>query len=91
MARELFTTAAFERALRRVRRQGGDLDKLEAIVDLLQAGEPLPSRCRVHPLRGEWEGHLDCHVESDWLLLYKLSPGKLILVRTGSHSDLFGR
>jgi mRNA interferase YafQ len=42
-------------------------------------------------LRGEWEGHWDCHVEPDWLLLYKLQPGELILVRTGSHSDLFAR
>ena len=91
MARELFTTSAFEQDLRRVRRQGKDLDKLEAVVDLLQAGMPLPSRCRVHPLRGEWAGHWDCHVEPDWLLLYKLPPEKLILVRTGSHSDLFGR
>jgi mRNA interferase YafQ len=44
----------------------------------------------VHPLRGQWEGHWDCHVEPDWLLLYKLAPSKLVLVRTGSHSDLFG-
>jgi mRNA interferase YafQ len=90
MARELFTTTAFERDLRRVRRQGKDLGKIESVVDLLQAGKPLPPRCRVHPLRGEWEGHWDCQVEPDWLLLYKLQPDKLILVRTGSHSDLFG-
>jgi mRNA interferase YafQ len=90
MARELLTTTAFERDLRRVRRQGKDLDKLEVIVDLLQSGKLLPPRCRVHPLRGEWEGFWDCHVEPDWLLLYKLQPDKLILVRTGSHSELFG-
>ena len=90
MTRELFITTAFERDLRRVKRQGKDLDKLEAIVDHLQAGKSLPSRCRVHPLRGQWEGHWDCHVEPDWLLLYKLAPSKLVLVRTGSHSDLFG-
>ncbi len=91
MTRALLTTSSFERDLRRVRRQGKDLDKLEVIVDLLQGGSPLPSRCRVHPLRGEWEGHWDCHVEPDWLLVYKLQPGELILVRTGSHSDLFAR
>jgi mRNA interferase YafQ len=91
MTRALLTTSAFERDLRRVRRQRKDLGKLEVIVDLLQGDSPLPARCRVHPLRGEWDGHRDCHVEPDWLLIYKLQPGELILVRTGTHSDLFAR
>ena len=91
MALELLTTTAFERDLRRVRKQGKDLDKLETIVDLLQAQEQLPARCRPHPLRGDWAGHRDCHVDPDWLLLYKVTEKELILVRTGSHSELFGR
>ncbi len=89
MMRRLFTGAAFERDLRRVKKQGKDLDKIEAIVQLLRENLVLPPRCRVHPLRGEWEGHGDCHVEPDWILIYKLVPGALILVRTGSHSELF--
>jgi mRNA interferase YafQ len=89
MALELRTTTAFERDLRRVRKQGRNLDKLEVIVDLLQDGEPLPDRCRPHQLRGNWSGHWDCHVEPDWLLLYRVEAGALILVRTGSHSELF--
>jgi mRNA interferase YafQ len=88
--RDLLTTSAFERDLRRVTKQRKEINKLEAVVDLLQADKPLPERCRVHPLRGEWQGHWDCHIEPDWLLLYKLLPNKLVLVRTGSHSDLFG-
>ncbi len=72
-----------------MKRQRKDLDKIEAIVELLRESAVLPPRCRVHPLRGEWEGHWDCHIEPDWILIYKLSPGLLILVRTGSHSDLF--
>jgi len=90
MVLELLTTTAFERDLRRVRKQGKNLDKLETIVNLLQAQEPLPFRCRPHPLRGNWAGHCDCHVEPDWLLLYKVTAKDLILVRTGSHSELFG-
>ncbi len=86
----LLTTTAFERDLRRVEKQGKDLDKLEAVVDLLQAQTPLPVRCRPHPLRGDWSGHWDCHVESDWLLLYRVTATQLILVRTGSHTELFG-
>ena len=90
MALELRTTTAFEKDLRRVEKQGKNLDKMEAIVDQLQSQKPLPARCRVHPLRGNWAGHWDCHVESDWILLYKLTDTALILVRTGSHADLFG-
>jgi mRNA interferase YafQ len=90
MALEIRTTTAFERDLRRVNKQGKDLDKLETVVDILQAREQLPARCRPHPLRGIWAGHWDCHLEPDWLLLYKVTDDALILVRTGSHADLFG-
>lgn len=89
MALELLTTTAFEKDLRRLRKQGRELDRLEAIVDLLQAQERLPVRCRPHPLRGNWAGHWDCHVGPDWLLLYRATEKELILVRTGSHAELF--
>ena len=90
MALVLLTTTAFEKDLRRVEKQGKDLDKLEEVVDLLQTRQPLPPRCRPHPLRGAWFGHWDCHVQPDWLLLYRLTEAELILVRTGSHAELFG-
>lgn len=89
MALALLTTTAFEKDLRRLEKQGADLDKLEEIVDLLQAQRPLPARCRPHPLRGNWSGHWDCHVKPDWLLLYKVTETDLILVRSGSHAELF--
>ena len=91
MALDLLTTTAFEKDLRRVGKQGKDLDRLEAIVDLLQAEKPLPTRCRPHPLHGNWAEHWDCHIQPDWLLLYRVTERELILVRTGSHSGLFGR
>ena len=90
MALELRTTTAFERDVRRAKKQGKDLDKLETIVNLLQAQKPLPGRCRPHPLRGAWAEHWDCHVEPDWILLYKVTDEALILVRTGSHATSFG-
>ena len=91
MALDLLTTTAFERDLRRIKKRAKDLDKLEAIVNLLQAQEQLPLRCHPHPLRGNWAGYWDCHVGPDWLLIYKVTEKELILVRTGSHADLFGR
>lgn len=90
MVLELRTTAAFVRDLNRLKKQKMNFDKLAAIVDLLQNQKPLPPRFRPHPLRGNWAGHWDCHLAPDWLLLYKLTNSALILVRTGSHSELFG-
>jgi mRNA interferase YafQ len=89
MALALPTTTAFEKDLRRVEKQGKDLDKLEEAVNLLQTQQPLPPRCRPHALRGNWPGHWDCHVKPDWLLLYRVTETELILVRTGSHAELF--
>ena len=89
MALVLLATTVFERDLRRVEKQGKDLDKLEEVVTLLQAQQPLPPRCRPHTLRGNWVGHRDCHVQPDWLLLYRVTETELILVRTGSHAELF--
>jgi mRNA interferase YafQ len=90
MALDLLTTTAFERDVRRVLKQGKDLDKLEDVVNTLRDREPLPTRCRAHPLRGDWVGHWDCHVEPDWILLYRVTVKALVLVRTGSHTELFG-
>jgi mRNA interferase YafQ len=91
MALKLLTTSAFAKDLRRVRKQGKDIDKLEALVDLVQQAQPLPHSCRAHRLRGNWMGHWDCHIEPDWLLLYRLTKTELSLVRTGSHAELFNR
>lgn len=88
MTLDLLATTAFEKDLRRVGKQGKDLDKLEEVVDLLQTQQPLPPRCRPHVLRGTWLGHRDCHVQPDWLLLYRVTETELILVRTGSRAEL---
>lgn len=82
-------TSRFKRDLRKQIKRGKDPHKLKAVVELLVAGEPLPMRNRDHALGGEWAGWRDCHLEPDWLLIYKLSDDELILGRTGTHSDLF--
>ena len=89
MTLAVLTTTRFEKDLKRVRKQGKDLDKLEQIVDLLQAQQPLSPVCRPHRLHGNWSDHWDCHIEPNWLLLYRVTETSLILVRTGSHAELF--
>ena len=56
------------------------------------SGEKLPERMRDHQLKGNYHGHRECHIEPDWLLLYRINDGQLTLTatRTGSHAELFG-
>lgn len=82
-------TNRFFRDLRLAKKRGYDLDKIEAIVDLLQAGKPLPVRNRDHSLSGDWHNHRECHIEPDWLLIYRIDQDFLFLERTGTHADLF--
>lgn len=68
-----------------------DLDALNAIVDQLAAGQPLPDKNRDHALTGDSIGFRECHIRPDWLLVYRVDGEDLILFlfRTGSHTDLF--
>ena len=87
------TDKAFRQDLKRCERRGKDLGKLWAVVKLLVGGEPLPDRYKAHPLSDRWgRRSFECHVEPDWLLVWvwDIYGGKLTLVRTGTHSDLFG-
>ncbi|TEB08175.1 mRNA interferase YafQ [Pelotomaculum schinkii] len=74
-------------------KRGLDIELLDNIIRLLARGEPLPEKNRDHALTGNWAGHRECHVQSDWLLVYRADNGVLVLTltRTGSHSDLFGK
>jgi len=85
----LTQTSQFKKDIRSQLRRGKDLQKLKDIIDLLIVGKPLPPKNRDHPLTGNWSGWRDCHLEPDWLLIYKVSPKELILGRTGTHSDLY--
>jgi mRNA interferase YafQ len=67
------------------------IEELKLVVKMLANGEPLPKEYRDHELKGTYSGHRECHIEPDWLLIYKISEQVLVLslVRTGSHSKLF--
>jgi len=82
-------TKQFKKDVKRMRKRGKDLEKIKAVIDLLVAEEPLPAKNRDHKLGGNWVGRRDCHIEPDWILIYKLSEDELLLERTGTHSDLF--
>jgi mRNA interferase YafQ len=87
--RNLIRGAQFKRDVKLAERRGKDLAKLRELILLLVEGDPLPPRYKDHSLSGNWKHHRDCHIEPDWLLLYKIDGDDLHLVRTGTHSDLF--
>ena len=79
----------FKRDLKKVKKRGKDLAKLDAIVKLLVRGEKLSSKHKAHKLQGDYGNKLECHIEPDWLLIYEIEEPYITLYRTGSHSDLF--
>ena len=83
-------TGSFKRDLKRITKRRYDLAKLAHVLRLLQTETPLPASCRPHALKGRWAGFRECHIEPDWLLIYQIGTTRIVLVRTGTHSDLFG-
>ncbi len=84
-------TSKFKKDYKLVKRQGKDVKKLEAVILKLCNEEMLPEFMRDHELLGNYCGHRECHLEPDWLLIYRVNHDELTLTaaRTGSHTELF--
>ncbi len=82
-------TGPIKRDVNRMQRQGKKVDKLKTVLETLVQGEPLPAGYRDHVLVGQYRGTRECHIEPDWWLIYELTATEIVLIRTGSHSDLF--
>lgn len=82
-------TGQFRKDVKRAERRGKDMAKLRRVLQLLIDTDPLPARLRDHPLRGEWSGCRDLHIEPDWLLIYRHDDEMVVFERTGTHADLF--
>jgi len=74
-----------------MQKRNKDIDKLTDVMALLINERPLLPKHEDHPLHGEFKGWRECHVESDWVLIYRIDDKnrKVVFYRTGSHSDLF--
>ena len=90
MKYEIRKTSRFRKSLQKMLKRGKDIQKLSAVVRILAMGETPPPQYRDHALTGDLSGLRDCHVENDWVLLYKIHGNILILTLadTGTHSDL---
>lgn len=84
-------TTGFKKDLRRMAKRGANMDLLDEVVTMLLDRVILPDKYTDHPLTGNWIGYRDCHIEPDWVLIYRVEEEELVLLatRTGTHSDLF--
>ena len=87
--RRISQRTEFRNDLKRQKRRGKDIEDLIAVVELLAQDGTLPPGYRPHQLTGEWKGTWECHIESDWLLIYEVTANEVVLIRTGNHADLF--
>ena len=91
--REIVFTRRFERDFRRLKRRlpryALDYETLEYAFGLLQTAIPLPEAFREHALEGEYVGFTECHMDADWLLIYRVKRNRVVFHRTGTHRELF--
>lgn len=86
---KLIYTNSFEKDIKTAIKRGKDLGKLKKVIELLATKNPLPTKYKDHRLIGNFIGRRECHIEPDWLLIYKVNEDSIIFERTGTHSDLF--
>lgn len=90
---DVFFSAKFKKDYKRAIKQGKDVELLLDIVEILAEEQPLDPKHKDHALIGDYIGYRECHIQADWLLIYKIAGQELLLTltRTGSHSELFGK
>lgn len=86
-------TSQFKKDYKLIMKRGMKISLLDDVIALLSCGEALPEKYRDHPLINNWNGHRECHILPDWLLIYRIENDVLVLTlsRTGSHSDLLDK
>jgi len=82
-------TRQFGKDIKRAIRRGKNLEKFKIIARTLLARQALDDIHKDHRLVGKYSGRRECHIEADWLLIYKREEKRLIFERTGTHSDLY--
>lgn len=91
MKYEIQRTSQFKKDYKAAVKRNLDMEQLKKVVKILADGETLPEEYDDHTLKGKYSGYRECHIQPDWLLVYKITEDLLILslYRTGTHSDLF--
>ncbi|KPK32761.1 MAG: hypothetical protein AMS24_03175 [Chlamydiae bacterium SM23_39] len=80
---------SFKKEIKKLKKNGRNFSKIEEVSAILISGKKLPAKYKEHKLKGNYAGYLECHIEHDWLLIYKKTKTTITFARTGTHSDLF--
>ena len=88
---EIKATGRFKKDVNLLQKRGYNIALLQQVIEILARGESLPKKYADHGLNVEWAEFRECHIQPDWLLIYRIDEDILILTltRTGTHSDLF--
>ncbi|MCI0613267.1 type II toxin-antitoxin system YafQ family toxin [bacterium] len=89
MSKKPVFTSHFKKDYKKILKQGKDESKFEALIAKLINNEILEDKYKDHKLSGQFKNCRECHIEPDWLVIYKITDLEIILIRTGSHSELF--
>lgn len=87
--RTIRRTTQFKKDVKRMGKRGKKFEDLKEVISQLVSGKRLEAKYRDHYLVGQYKGSRECHIEPDWLLIYEINNDELVLIRTGTHSDLF--
>ena len=91
MKYDIVITNACKKDIKKASKQGKNIDLLFEVIDKLSEGIPLEAKYRDHKLSGKYEGKRECHIEPDFILIYRINEKEIVLylVRVGTHSELF--
>ncbi|MBR4256184.1 MAG: type II toxin-antitoxin system YafQ family toxin [Clostridia bacterium] len=91
MSKQVIWSTQFKKDYKLAMKRGYPIEELDRVIRLLAEDDPLPEKHKDHELSGNWRGFRECHIQPDWLLVYRIYNNNLILslARTGTHSDLF--
>lgn len=91
MKYQIKVTSQFKKDIKSAEKRNLRMNLLKEIIEKLANGEQLPAKNKDHELSNNWKGFRECHIQPDWLLIYKIDNNILVLtlVATGTHSDLF--
>ena len=84
-------TSQFKKDYKLCKKRGYNMELIQSVIDILAIPEALPEKNRDHNLTGNYANKRECHILSDWLLVYRIEGSELVLYRIGTHSDLFGK
>ncbi len=87
--KDLVNSKQFKKDFKRVTKRGWNLKKMFGVIEFLRNDRLLDKKHKIHKLTGDYSEFMECHIEPDWLLVYKTDEKRVSLYRTGSHSDLF--